>query len=225
MPIATFDIAVDLSSNRPVDVSMLHQVTTRLPSGYTPFQPEFRSLAQIADIKLDRQRTYAYRPAGDGLDIAAGFTDARLSVRFVNTASQWRRDGDFMVYLGGTVRITMQIRVYADERTQNGARRRCLPLLYNHELMHVRDEIDIATNWLRSAIENDAFVRGALTVGNRMNASQFDTNVRPGADGAGSYLETRIIQQVYLSESSARSAALHSSRPDDTRQLSACLSG
>lgn len=164
MALATFEIAVDLSGTTPLDASLRPSITTHLAPPRQPFQPDFRSLAQIADIKMERQRTYDYRPAGDGLDIAAGFTDTRLTVRFVNSAAQWTRDGDFYVYSGGTVRVIMQIRIYADQRTRDAAHRRCLILLMNHELLHVRDEIDIANNWLRTAIEGDAFVSGALTV-------------------------------------------------------------
>lgn len=224
MALATFNVSIDLSGNAPLDPSLRRVVTTVLPTGYVAFQPEFYSLAQIVDVKMQRQRLYNYQPAGSGLDLAAGFTDTRVSVQFVNCPAQWRREQDSMVYLGGTVDVTIRVRIVADERTSSrGTRHRCFALLYNHELLHVRDEIDIAANWLRAQIEADAFVRQALTVGNRMPVRQFEENIRPSANGSGSYLESRIIREVYLPESSRRSLALHQSRPRDTSQLSACL--
>lgn len=216
---AAFDITLELGA--ALDRS-LRGITTRLPAPHQAPAPSFVSLAALVQVRQQRQQLYGYTPApSTSLDLAAGFTDARLTVRFVDFAAQWRPDGDYQVYLGGSIRVAIRLRIYADERTRPAARHACLALLMNHELLHLRDDIEIATGWLAAALERDAFVRGALTVGNRVRADRFASDIEGSGDGAGSYLERRIIQNVFLPEEFRRAAALHASH--DIQRLSECL--
>lgn len=221
MSMASFDVTIELD---PPAGHSIRGITTRLPAPHQTPAPAFVSLADLVRVRQERQRLYGYTPpASSALDIAAGFTDARFSVRFVDFATQWRRDGDYQVYLGGTVRLAFRLRIYADERTRPAARHACLALLMNHELLHLRDDIEIATGWLGAALERDPFVRGALTVGSRVRVDRFTPDIQGAGDGAGSYLERRIIQSVYLPEEFRRAAALHAARPHDIQRLSDCL--
>lgn len=196
-----------------------------VPAGVEARAPIFRTLAQIVLVQQDRGRRFNYPNAGDLSHFAVGYTDTNLAVTFADLAGSWRLDGDIWRFCGGEIVLTCTIGVYVDERAKPRARRRCLEMILTHELLHVRDEIDIVTNWLPRAALGDAFIRSNLSPQARVPAQHFDSRIRGTGDGSGSDLEQRLQRELYIHESSDRAAALHSTRPQDMQAIGRCLTG
>ena len=195
-----------------------------VPAGVEAKAPIFSTLAGIVGIQQDRGKRFNYQSAGDLSHFAVGYTDTDLSVSFADLSGSWRNDGEIWKFLGGEVIFTCTIGVYVDERAKPAAKRRCLEMIMTHEFLHVRDEIDIVTNWLPREVLNDAFVKANLSPDARIPAQHFDTRIRgTQGDGRGSDLERRIQRELYIYESIDRSAALHRSRPQDSKAIMECL--
>jgi hypothetical protein len=196
-----------------------------IPAGVEARQPFFRTLAQIVQVQQARSRRFDYPQAGSLSTFAVGYTDTDLSVSFANFGRSWRSEGEFWRFTGGEVVLTCSIGVYVDERAGTAERRRCLEMILTHEFLHVRDEIDIVTNWLPREALGDAFVRSNLSPQTRIPAVHFDTRIRGSGDGRGSDLERRIQRELYIRESSDRAAALHRDRPQDMQAIGRCMGG
>jgi hypothetical protein len=174
-------------------------------------------------VRQARQRRFNYQQDSGLGGIAAGFTDTDLTVAFAAFDKSWQRDGEVWKFLGGELVLTLSIGVHIDERTKQAGRRRCMELILEHELLHVRDEIDIVTTWLPAQALQDAVVRNTLTAAARVPAAHFDQWVRGDGDGRNSDLERRLQRELYIGESGARAAALHAHRPKDTQRITECL--
>lgn len=195
-----------------------------VPAGVEARRPIFRTLAQIVELQQARGRRFDYTSSGDLSHFAVGYTDTDLAVTFSDFERSWRQEGDVWRFCGGEVVLTATIGVYVDERAKSAARRRCLGMILTHELQHVRDEIDIVTQWLPREALSDAFVRSNLSARARVPASDFDNRIRGSGDGRGSSLERRLQRELYIRESSERAAALHRGHPDDTEAIGRCMS-
>lgn len=194
-----------------------------IPAGVEARLPFFRTLAQIVEVQQARGRRFNY-PNADSLSyFAVGYTDTDLSVSFADFGRSWRSEGDYWRFNGGEVVVTCSIGVYVDERANTDARRRCLEMILTHELLHVRDEIDLVSNWLPNAALQDAFVRSNLSPQARIPATHFAAWIRGNGDGRGSDLERRVQREVYIHESSERAAALHRARPQDIQTIGRCM--
>lgn len=196
-----------------------------IPSGVEAKAPIFRTLAEIVGIQQERARRYNYQNSADLSHFAVGYTDTDLAVSFADITRSWRLERDFWHFTGGEIVLTCSIAVYVDERAKHAAKRRCLEMILTHEFLHVRDEIDIVTNWLPAEALNDALVRATLSPQARVPAHQFDERVRGNGDGRGSSLERRIQRELYIYESSERAAKLHRARPQDMQAIGQCMSG
>lgn len=195
-----------------------------VPQGVEARRPIFRSLAGIVLVKQARAQRFDYTSQDTLATFAVGYTDTDLAVSFADFARAWRRDGEFWRFCGGQVQMTLSIGVYVDERANAAARRPCVDMILTHELLHVRDEIDIVTtNWLPTAALADAFVRANLSSAARVPAAHFDEWIRGSGDGRGSAFERRLRHNLYIVESSDRAAALHRSRPQDMRNIGRCM--
>ena len=214
----TFSARVVYQSDHAVPAEIKKRIG--VPAGVEARQPFYASLAGIVQVRQARQRRFAYQDTGLG-GIAAGFTDTDLAVAFADFDKSWQRDGEIWKFLGGELVLTLSIGVHIDERTKQ--RRRCMELILEHELLHVRDEIDIVTNWLPAAALADSFVRASLTAAARVPAAHFDAWIRGSGDGGGSDLERRLQRELYIAESGTRAATLHRQRPKDTQRITACL--
>ena len=214
----TFSARVVYQSDHAVPADVRKRIG--VPAGVEARQPFYASLAGIVQVRQARQRRFAYQDTGLG-GIAAGFTDTDLAVAFADFDKSWQRDGEIWKFLGGELVLTLSIGVHIDERTKQ--RRRCMELILEHELLHVRDEIDIVTNWLPAAALEDAVVRASLTAAARVPAGHFDQWVRGDGDGRNSDLERRLQRSLYIGESSDRAAKLHRQRPKDGERIAACL--
>jgi hypothetical protein len=194
-----------------------------VPAGVEARRPTFRTLAQIVQVQQARGRRFNYANAGDLSRFAVGYTDTDLAVSFADFGRSWRSEGDFWRFCGGEIVLTCSIGVYIDERANTAARRRCLEMILTHELLHVRDEIDIVRNWLPREALQDAFIRSNLSAEARVPATNFDTRIRGTGDGRGSDLERRLQRELYIRESSDRAAALHRNRPQDMQAIGRCM--
>ncbi|MGH6962086.1 MAG: hypothetical protein ACREE7_16515 [Dongiaceae bacterium] len=217
----SFSARVVYQSVHPVPAEVKKRIS--VPAGVEVRQPFYASLAGIVLVRQARQRRFNYQDEGGLGGIAAGFTDTDLSVAFADFARSWQRDGEVWKFLGGGLVLTLSVGVHIDERTRQPARRRCMEMILEHELLHVRDEIDIVTKWLPQQALADALVRANLSANARVPAAHFDEWIRGDGDGRNSDLERRLQRELYIAESGARAAALHRSRPKDTQRISACL--
>ena len=217
----TFSARVVYQSDHAVPAEIRKRIG--VPAGVEARQPFYASLAGIVQVRQARQRRFGYQEDGGLGGIAAGFTDTDLTVAFADFARSWQRDGEVWKFLGGALVLTLAVGVHIDERTRQAGRRRCLEMILEHELLHVRDEIDIVTNWLPAAALADSFVRASLTAAARVPAAHFDAWIRGSGDGGGSDLERRLQRELYIAESGTRAATLHRQRPKDTQRITACL--
>lgn len=217
----TFSARIVYQSAQSVAADVKKRIS--VPAGVEARQPFYASLAGIVGVRQARHRRFNYQQDGGLGGIAAGFTDTDLAVAFADFDKSWQRDGEVWKFLGGELVLTLSIGVHIDERTRQPARRRCMELILEHELLHVRDEIDIVTNWLPAQALADAFVRASLSPAARVPAAHFDAWVRGDGDGRNSDLERRLQRELYIAESGARAAALHRSRPKDSQRITACL--
>jgi len=217
----TFSARIVYQSDHPVPAEIKKRIS--VPAGVEARQPFYASLAGIVQVRQARQRRFNYQQDSGLGGIAAGFTDTDLAVAFADFARSWQRDGEVWKFLGGELVLTLSVGVHIDERTKQAGRRRCMEMILEHELLHVRDEIDIVTNWLPAAVLADSFVRASLSAAARVSAKHFDDWIRGNGDGGGSDLERRLQRELYIGESGARAAKLHQQRPKDTQRITACL--
>lgn len=216
-----FTARIVYQNQSPLPADLRRRVT--VPAGVNARLPIFRSLAAIVHVQQARGQRFNYPHGGNLSHFAVGFTDTDLTVSFTNLAGSWRREGDYWQFCGGEIVLTCSIGVYVDERANTAARRRCLGMILTHELLHVRDEIDIVSNWLPRQALTDAFVRANLSREARVPAVQFDTRIRGTGDGRGSDLERRLQRELYIRESSNRAAALHRTHPQDMQSIGRCM--
>lgn len=217
----TFAVSVVYQNTGRLPAEMRRRVSA--PAGVEARQPFFASLSGLVLVKQARRRRFGYEGEDSLAQFAVGYTDTDLAVSFSNFGSSWRRDGDIWRFAGGEILLTLSVGVHVDERANAAGRRRCLELILEHELLHVRDEIDIVTNWLPAQALADAFVRANVSADARIPANDFDARIRGTGDGRGSALEQRIQRQIYIFESGDRAAALHRGRPQDMRNIGRCM--
>ncbi|MEQ9409729.1 MAG: hypothetical protein RIK87_18480 [Fuerstiella sp.] len=94
------------------------------------------------------------------LIIVGGYTYADVTGTFPNPSRQWRRTGDEWHFQGGGVCLNMTLGIYVREEYRNTGER--FSVIMSHELLHVKDEVDILYSWLAGQIGRHALVRDCL---------------------------------------------------------------
>jgi hypothetical protein len=218
MPNATFVSKVNFVNQLLFPTSLYPSIN--IPAGVPPYDAIPKSLAEIATIAAERNRRYNYqRGIGAGLGIAAGFTRSDLTVRFENMSRQWQCDERRnWIFLGGSIQLELTLGIYADERASGSS---CWGMILEHELLHVRDEIDIVRNFLPNNLSQSAMIRGFLN--QPTPDSSFNADIRGTGSGGGSTFEQRIQSAIWIQESSRRASQVHHQRPGDTTAISNCL--
>lgn len=141
------------------------------PTGLSPFhvrEPKFVSMDELG--KLVRGGTAHNTPRG--LSMVQGLTDNDFQVKFTDPQAQWRAlpgpDGkpatrgpvNFQ-FQGGDVILELTLGLYLVDSVEPGddeKSRKIYNLFYEHELLHVMDEVDIVQQWLPQQAKQDPTV-------------------------------------------------------------------
>lgn len=113
------------------------------------------------------------------LAIVDGLVKPDLKVRFANPMAQWRRTalasataghGPFeFKFLGGEVVLEFNLAIYlskvADYDPKDDLSVQIFATLYEHELLHVLDEVDIFNNWLPPRLNTEPTIQTYLVQG------------------------------------------------------------
>lgn len=188
-----------------------------VPPGVPCWQPIMVPMAEMVSLAIARRDRYGYEARASLDRFPRGYTLSDLDVRFDDFDGQWRRDGSYWRYRGGTIRLRLTLAIYADERARNQPR--CLGMILSHELLHAADEVDLVERWLPS--------RAVAEVGARFGSlhdNVFQRAMRGSGDGEGSDLE-RAVRNLWVRESSRRAEELHRRRPGDARRIQDCMEG
>lgn len=119
---------------------------------------------------------------GSGLGIVHGLTTADFSVRFPNPAQQWKqvRAGSgppSWQFQGGDVFLDVVIDVLVLEgdrpRTDDPTSSRIFAIIFEHELLHVLDDVDIVGRWMPPKASQDEKVLKYLTNAAPVDDSMF----------------------------------------------------
>ena len=118
--------------------------------------------------------------AGHNLGIVHGLTTAELSVRFADFSRQWVQvstgtPGRFWQFRGGNIYLDLSITVYVLEGDRpdpnDPISGQIFKIIFQHELLHVADEVDLVTQWMPSHAYRDEIVERYLTNAQKMDDS------------------------------------------------------
>lgn len=118
--------------------------------------------------------------AGHNLGIIHGLTTAELSVRFADFSRQWAQvstgvPGRFWQFRGGDIYLDLKITVYVLEGNRPDSNDpisgQIFKIIFQHELLHVADEVDLVTDWMPSHAYRDEIVERYLTNAQRIDDS------------------------------------------------------
>lgn len=188
-----------------------------VPPGVAPHFPFLVPLAEIVRRSQARRDRYGY-----SVDLTnalsrfpAGYTDTSLRLSFPDLKRQWRREGREWLFDGGQILLTLEVGVYADERA--GDRDEALVRILEHELLHVRDEIELVQQWLPARALRTPFVTSHFRA--PIPEAEFQRRICGSGDGSGSELEQLIQRSLWIPESSSRARVLHEQRPEDGERI------
>lgn len=130
-----------------------------------------------------------------------GLTAPRFSLNYSNFSQQWQssiRPGTRMqqwVFQGGNVYLDLEIAVYVDQSVSRARLRdRMLRLIMPHEMLHVRDAIEIITQFMPARLTAHPVVRDSLVNPQPMDEGSFQSMIR------GNGLLTIIRDQIFYPE-------------------------
>ena len=121
-------------------------------------------------IKLLKERNSS--KAGGSLSTVPGLTTAAFTLSFDNLAKQWQQTSapngaPQYKFLGGVVYLEVLITVHVQEDYRPPRKDKyfeeIFKIIYEHELEHVVDEIEIVANWLPAQAYKDEMVKKHLT--------------------------------------------------------------
>lgn len=149
-----------------------------VPPGLSSFyvrNPNFVDVTTMMKLAKD-DGTFA----SGGLKMTNGLVTADLKVRFPNPTAQWRRTslstakdanhGPFQYqFTGGDVFLDLFLGIYLlqslDYDLDDDLSVQIFARIYEHELLHVADEVDLVNNWLIPHLNTDADVARYLVRG------------------------------------------------------------
>jgi hypothetical protein len=137
--------------------------------------------------------------AGHNLGIVHGLTTAELSVRFPDFSRQWVQvstgvPGRFWQFRGGDIYLDLSITVYVLEGDRPDSKDpisgQIFKIIYQHELLHVADEVDLVTEWMAAEAYRDHMVERYLTNAQTVDDSMLQTWFR--GDHFADWLRTGV---------------------------------
>ncbi len=185
-------------------------------------KPRFATPAELVRLAIARRQKYGYKDEqGTRLATPAGYTLTDLGIRIVDLRRQWRKkpNSRYWQYFGGDVCLELKITVFVTTRAEN--RRGCIDLIMAHEMRHVADEIEIATNLLPNRLPHQKYLKSyfASLIADR----DFRALVAGDGQGRGSRLEEDIQRIAWVPESGRKAAELHAAHPAHAEEIEECL--
>ena len=150
----------------------------KIPSGLSSFyirDPNFVDITTMMKLSKD-DATFA----SGGLKMTEGLVTSDLKLRFADPSKQWRRTslsatrdpnhGPFQYqFAGGDVFLDLTLGIYllttADYNPNDDLSVQIFARLYEHELLHVFDDVDLVNNWLIPHLNIDPDVARFLVRG------------------------------------------------------------
>lgn len=137
--------------------------------------PNFVDVAEMQRLRPDRGGS-----AGENLTIVGGLVTGKPTIVFADAAKQWRKSplhpsaaqdhGPWnFEFTGGDVFLDLELSLYIAERFRYDRKDplsvQIFARIYEHELLHVLDDIDIATRWLPPHLQSEPTVAAYLVKG------------------------------------------------------------
>jgi hypothetical protein len=132
-----------------------------VPSGLDSFYARVPEFVDVPGIEAALRGSAVRGSTGGGLGIVNGLVTRELEVRFDNPAAQWQlvyqgqrptRGPATFQFRGGTVNINLKLGIYVlninEPKPSDPISVQIFATVYEHELLHVLDDIDIVNNWL-----------------------------------------------------------------------------
>lgn len=150
----------------------------KIPPGLSSFyirDPNFVDITTMMKLSKDNA-TFA----SGGLKMTEGLVTSDLKVRFADPSKQWRRTslsatrdpnhGPFQYqFAGGDVFLDLTLGIYllttVDYNPNDDLSVQIFARLYEHELLHVFDDVDLVNNWLIPHLNTDPDVARFLVRG------------------------------------------------------------
>jgi hypothetical protein len=116
-----------------------------------------------------------------------GLVTAELAVLFPDIDRQWRRGNDarsgvWWTFQGGDVvlQLTISVHVLDDDRPRDKDRlsQKLFAVIWEHELLHVLDDIEIVRDWLPGQAREDEWTKKYLVEAQELPETAFDHFVR-----------------------------------------------
>ena len=185
-------------------------------------KPRFATPAELVKLAIARRQKYGYRDEqGARLATPAGYTLTDLKIRIINLRRQWRKKSTshYWQYFGGDICLELKITVFVTTRAES--RQGCIDLIMAHEMLHVADEINIATNVLPKRLPHQKYMKSyfASLIADR----DFRRLVAGDGQGRGSQLEEDIQRIAWVPESGRMAAELHAAHPAHAAEIEECL--
>ncbi len=163
----TFRLRVQWPRNELLLPAELYNI--KVPTGLSSFHvraPRFVDVVEMGQLAKGNPG----RNAGGGLAIVEGMVTRDLRVSFADPSAQWRRlpaasaqasrngPGQFK-FTGGDVFVDLTLGLYIlkmdDPAPDDDLAVQIFAEVYGHELLHVLDELDVASNWLLPRLNQD----------------------------------------------------------------------
>jgi hypothetical protein len=161
----------------------------------------------ISDTEMQRRTPVAMsRMIQQGMmGTTFGLTVPSFSLNYLNFNQQWQssiRPGTRMqqwVFQGGDVYLDLEIGVYVDQSVSRARLRdRMLRMIMPHELLHVRDAIEIITQIMPTRLLAHPVVRDNLVNPQPMDEGSFQSMIR--GDGLANVVRDQIFTPEWNSQ-------------------------
>ncbi len=196
------------------------RVTYRNTRNGTDLAPVFATRVRMIELSLSRRQRYSYNGRGTGLGSPYGYTLSDLTMTFDNMSNQWNLQSGYYSFLGGRIFLDLELTVYALDEARS--KPRCLQMIMGHEMLHVNDEVEIATQTLPSLLLKKPFIISDFRA--PIIERNFGLRIRGSGTGRGSELEQAIQRSVWVYESGRKAGALHQRHPNHAGEIERCIS-
>jgi hypothetical protein len=173
----TFRPTINWPNNDLLLPAQLFNIT--VPVGLSSFDvrnPNFVDVPKMMQLTKEDSTV----PSSGALTMTDGLVTADLKVRFANPSTQWRRGslsstkdpnrGPFQYqFAGGDVFLDLLLGIYLLKSVEydpdDDLSVQIFARLYEHELLHVVDDVDLVNNWLAPHLNSDPDVARYLVRG------------------------------------------------------------
>jgi|SRR5215216_3274300 len=163
----------------PLTIYPRFKVPTNVPLVYAPIFTDSGTLYKMAQPSKSL--------------VVGGYTDPKFSLRFSDFDNQWKQTQpsnpeSAWEFQGGVVFLELTITVYVNQVFQNLDK--VLVMIMEHELLHVSDEINIATQYLPTHAPKGNYVKKFLIGREKVDNRTFENWIK--SKGFENYLRDEI---------------------------------